>query len=202
MRGVKITDVGAWSALGLIGPIPNRAPDLLDAVAFGQVETFDDLPSVSKRPTSAKRILLLLVTALLITATFSLYSNIPTQTAPTFPISAQFTEGGGGIWIDFGVEDDAFVTFFFERDGKITQTLGGASPRSKNQISTGDGRYRIHIKDVEALLVVSGDELFTPNKQILTELSNTGSLEDFQRWVNNGHPRYDAAIHRISDTTR
>jgi hypothetical protein len=201
MRGVQITDVGAWSSLGLIGPIPNCAPNLLEAIPFGQVQGFDNLPSVAKRPTSAKRLLLLLVTALLVAATIGLYTNQPEPTLPTFPISAQFTGGGGGIWIDFGVHDDAFITFFVEQNGQIIQKFNSQYTNSKDLIATGDGRYRLHLKDIDALLAISGDEPFTPNTELLSDISSTGSLEDFKRWVTNGHPRYDVAIHRKNDAT-
>ena len=68
-------------------------------------------------------------------------------------------EGRGGVWLDFDVDEDAYVLVVRERDKALDVVLESRDPADKIRLSSGDGSYLTHVRG-EAVLIASSSSSF------------------------------------------
>lgn len=155
VRGVVLEGPGRWSRHGLLGPLAGRALQKLRAQPWGTVEGSGDLPEVVPPPPSSRSWWLGVAALGAVAAASVVWFLQPAPPAVDHQLSADFTEGRGGIWTRFDTAEEAQVTVVRKVGGRVDVLLSSDDAAEKAQWATGDGGYRLHTIADGVLLATS-----------------------------------------------
>jgi hypothetical protein len=154
LRGALLQGPGRWSRHGLVGPLVDRVAGVVRPIAWGVVDGVAELPPVLPEPPSARAawagVGLLAVLAAIVAV---LLLRLPADPI-AHPLEATASEGRGGLWLAFDVDDEAHVLVVRQREGALELVLDATDIVQKARHATGDGGYRLHTR-ADALLVAS-----------------------------------------------
>jgi hypothetical protein len=155
IRGALLTGSGSWTKYGLLGGLGEQVEAAARFRTWGVIEGVGELPAPLPAPPPA-RPYWIAVAALAAVTSILVSQIVPAAVNPAaFPIDAEFVAGRGGWWVDFDVDDRAYLSIVRDHPGEpLDVVLRSEEPAEKADFAIGDGRYRLHAVG-EDLLVVS-----------------------------------------------
>jgi hypothetical protein len=195
IRGELMRGPGRWSRHGLVGPLVDRVPTALRAVSWGMVEGVGELPEALPEPPSARMawagVAVLAAVALVVAVLLAM----PLSQSIAHPLEASATEGRGGLWLSFEVDDDAHVLVVRQLGGRLELVLDAADIVQKAAHASGDGGYRLHTKG-EALLVAStSDPVLGAHGLVETAQVGARPLDALSKEIRTLHPTADVWVY-------
>ena len=154
LRGTVLTDVGRWSAHGLLGPVLDQVAAAVRPLGWGDLDQVGTLPEPLPEPPSARWAWAGVVAAALIATLTLQYAFRPEPPRVDHPLAVQATPARKGVWLDFDVDEDAYVIVVRQQGEQLDVILDSHHIRDKVQHATGDGGYRLHALG-EGVLVAS-----------------------------------------------
>jgi len=196
LRGAIVSGTGKWSRHGLLGPLTEIAEREARFRGWGHVDGVDRLPEVLPEPPSARP----LGTAVLLLAACTLVvfrlAFPPQPSDAEFPLEAQFTEGRGGVWTHFDVEEEAIITLVRSGPEGLQVVTAPASAAAKAEYAVGDGSYRLHTSGGGILLVSSSESVADVKGLIATAETADDPLSALSQLVQNATPGSDAKVYQ------
>lgn len=159
LRGAVLRGPGRWSRHGLLGGLVDQVEPAIRSTAWGVVEGIGELPEPLPEPPSARGAWAATAALGLVTAVVVSFALQPEVPPITHPLRATAAEGRGGVWLDFDVDEDAYVLVVRERDKALDVVLESRDPADKIRLSSGDGSYLTHVRG-EAVLIASSSSSF------------------------------------------
>ncbi len=196
LRGAIVTGNGVWSRHGLLGPLTEIAEREARFRGWGHVDGMDRLPDVlpeppSARPLAAGVLLLAACTLLVFQAAFP-----PLPSDAQFPLDAEFTEGRGGVWTHFDVEDAAVITLVKRGAEGLEIVAAPSSAAAKAMWAVGDGTYRLHTTGPGVLVVSTSQSVPSVEAMIATAERAEDPLTALSALVKDASPGADAKVYQ------
>ena len=153
LRGAFLAGPGHWTRRGLLGPLAERAERTARSRIWGTIDGIGELPPPLPAPPAPWRWWI----ANAVVATCAVLMMTPGLDKPAdgsrWGLSAEVIATSDGTWLDFDVRDAARVAIIEQREGKWRILPGSNSVADKATWATGDGRYRLHVRKSDGLLV-------------------------------------------------
>jgi hypothetical protein len=156
VRGAVVEGPGAWSRQGLLGPLLDRGEAEARLRPWGTVDGIGELPGSIPEPPSARSWWMGVAVLAAMGLALLRWSTLPAEAATDRGLDVAFTEGRGGIWAEFDVDETAVVTVVrLTGDGELEVVSAGEGAGDKAIFATGDGRFRLHAPGRGVLLVAT-----------------------------------------------
>ncbi len=160
LRGIVVRGPGRWSSYGLLGGLADRAMQEIRSVPWATVDGLGELPEQLPPPPSPRRAWVAVGALAALTASLVAWSIDPPPPDADAPLQVEFTEGRGGVWTEFDVQETAHVALVRATDRGVEVVLDPADPTARVGLATGDGRYRVHTQGQGVLLASTSTEHF------------------------------------------
>lgn len=144
VRGALLEGPGRWSKHGLIGPLVDEAKDAVRSVPWGTLDDLDELPAPLPAPPSARWAWASVAAMALLTAGVIQVAFAPDPPPIDHPLQVQVTPARSGWWLEFDVDDEAYVFVVRQEEGELAVVLDSTHIKDKVAHATGDGAYRLH----------------------------------------------------------
>lgn len=157
LRGALLEGPGRWSRHGLLGPLVDEAASTVRSVPWGTLDGVGELPSSLPPPPSARRAWAAVAALSMVAAVVLHFAFRPDAAQVDHPLTATSISARQGVWLDFDVDDMAYVALLRVQGSQIDVLLDGANVSDKARYATGDGGYRVHAVG-DGLVVASSAE--------------------------------------------
>lgn len=159
LRGVVLEGPGRWSRHGLLGPLAEQATQAVRSRSWGTVESVGDLPGPLPPPPSARRAWMAVAVLGLLAVASARAAFDPTPPPVDHPLTVEFVDGRGGVWVQFDVDDRALVTLVRATSEGLDVVLASQAPADKAPLAVGDGSFRVHAVGKGVLLAATSRPL-------------------------------------------
>ena len=194
LRGAVVSGPGCWSRHGLLGPMGDAAEREARFRGWGLIDDMDRLPGVLPEPPSARGLGIGVAGLALCTALLLWLAFPPAPSSANYPLQAEFTQGRGGIWTAFDVEEAAYITLVREDTDGLELVAAPQSPSAKGAYAVGDGSYRLHTPGSGVLLVSSAAEVVDVEDLIHTAETAERPLLALSEMVKKASPGADTEV--------
>jgi hypothetical protein len=174
LRAVLVEGPGRWSRHGLLGPVPETARARVRSIGWGFVEGQGELPPPLPPAPSPRRWWWAAAASLAVAGLAWAVALRPMPAVADVPVDVEFTEGRGGIWVNFDADELAYISLIKVVDGRLEIVFAGANVADKASFATGDGRYRLHALGSAVLLVSTA----TPIENLPSLIAEAGAASD------------------------
>jgi hypothetical protein len=157
LRGALLEGPGRWSRHGLLGPLVDEAASAVRAVPWGTLDGVGELPAALPPPPSARRVWAAVAVASMVASLVMNFALRPDDAHVDHPLTVTSVSARQGVWLDFDVDDMAYVALLRVQGSQIDVLLDGSNVADKARYSTGDGGFRLHAVG-DGLVVASASE--------------------------------------------
>lgn len=195
LRAAFVEGPGYWSRHGLLGPLADRADQEVRGRSWGAADGVGELPEPLPEPPSARRAWAALTALLAVCWMAISWTGASARAASQAPLDVTFTEGRGGIWTDFDVDDRAVVTVVRRApDGTLAVVVPGQSSADKALVATGDGRFRLHAEGTGVLVAATPAPVPDLEERIAQSASAADPLAALEAAIHQGDPAADIRV--------
>lgn len=196
LRGAYLKAPGRWSKHGLLGPLAEQVADATRAVSWGSIEGLVDLPEPLPAPPSARWAWSAALAMGLVAVFVADRALAPAPPPVDHPLEAVAVPARQGFWLDFDVDEDAYVFVVRASDHDLDVVLDSAHIADKVTHATGDGRYRLHTVGDEVLLASASGPIPTLADHVAAARAAEAPLEALARRLRAADPAIDVRLHR------
>lgn len=196
LRGALLEGEGRWSRHGLLGPLVDHVATAVRAQPWGGIEGIGELPERLPDPPSAAPAWLAVCALGLLTSMAVSAAITPPPPPVTHPLEASATAGRGGVWVNFDVDEAAYVLIFRHHGDSVDLLLDSHHAADKISLARGDGSYRMHTTG-ESVLLASSDARVEQVEMLLEEARGEDRpLEALAGAIQRSSPGADVWLYR------
>lgn len=202
LRVAALEGPGRWSSHGLLGPLVERAEAEIRMATWGEAPGLGILPPPLPEAPSARRWWTAVASIAALGVGLAAHAVQPARPTALYPLTAQFTEGRGGAWTTFDVDDHAFVTVIRLADGALEPLLTPRAAADKAQIAVGDGTYRLHTQGEGVIVVSSGAPIPDLDAHLAAARTSNDPMGTLEADLHGADPRADVKAWDVRNDRR
>lgn len=196
LRGALVEGPGRWSKHGVIGPLVAEVAAPVRSIPWGTIDDVCELPGKLPEPPSPRWAWTGVAAAALVTAAVLHTAFRPLPPPVDHPLAVTAVPARQGIWLDFDVDEDAYVFVVREQAGQLDVVLDSHRIADKIAHATGDGRYRLHAVG-DGLLVASASHPIPRLAELVAKAdASPAPLEELAGTIREGDPKVDVKLAR------